>query len=171
MRIEPIEASDWPAMRAIYLEGIATGIATFETNAPEWESWDQSHLPRPRLKAVEPGTSSIAGWTALVPVSRRAVYAGVAELSIFVAARWRRKGVGRALLHALIDASEDAGFWTRQAGIFRENAASIALHRASGFREVGVRERLGALRGAWHDVVLMERRSPRVHPITNLSAR
>ena len=171
MRIEPIEASDWEAIRAIYLEGIATATATFETEPPSWETWDEAHLPAPRLKAVENATPRVAGWTALTPVSRRAVYAGVAELSVFVAEKWRGKGVGKALLSALIEASEAVGIWTLQAGIFRENAASIGLHRACGFREVGVRERLGALRGVWHDVVLMERRSPKVHPATNLSAR
>jgi len=169
MRIEPIVAGDWEGVREIYLEGIATKVATFETRAPSWEAWDESHLPRPRLKAVEGGT--IAGWTALAPVSRRAVYAGVAELSIFIAEGLRGRGVGKSLLTALVAASEELGIWTLQAGIISSNRASIALHRACGFREVGVRERLGSLEGVWHDVVLMERRSPRVHPVGNLSVR
>ena len=161
MRITSVEPGDWDSIRAIYLEGIATGLATFETEAPAWAAWDESHLRRPRLKAVE--GERIIGWAALSPVSRRAVYGGVAELSIFVAAGWRGQGVGKALLSALVSASEETGIWTLQAGIIAENAASIALHRACGFREVGIRERIGRLAGAWRDVVLMERRSLRVH--------
>jgi L-amino acid N-acyltransferase YncA len=160
MRITSIQPGDWESIRAIYLEGIATGQATFETEAPAWAAWDESHLRRPRLKATQGKT--IIGWTALSPVSRRAVYAGVAEISIFIAAAWRGRGVGRALLSALVAASEELGIWTLQAGIIAGNAASVALHRACGFREVGIRERIGRLDGVWHDVVLMERRSPRV---------
>lgn len=161
MRITSVEPGDWDSIRAIYLEGIATGQATFETEAPAWEAWDKSHLRRPRLKATE--GERVIGWAALSPVSRRAVYAGVAELSIFVAAGWRGQGVGKALLSALVSASEEAEIWTLQAGIIAENAASIALHRTCGFREVGIRERIGRLAGVWRDVVLMERRSLRVH--------
>jgi phosphinothricin acetyltransferase len=165
MRITSIDPGDWESIREIYLEGIATRQATFETEAPTWEAWDESHLPGPRLKATEGET--IVGWTALTPVSRRAVYSGVAELSIFVAAAWRGRGVGKALLSALVSASEEVGIWTLQAGIIAGNAASIALHRSCGFREVGIRERLGRLDGMWHDVVLMERRSSRVHGTTD----
>src|SRR5262249_23738251 len=131
-----------------------------ETEAPSWEAWDEAHLPAPRLKAA--AGSDLLGWTALSPVSRRAVYSGVAEVSIFVAERARGQGFGKALLSQLIRSSEDLGIWTLQSGIFVSNEASIALHRACGFRLVGVRERIGCVRGVWHDVALMERRSSRI---------
>ncbi len=149
-------AVDWPAVRAIYLEGIATGNATFETAAPEWERWDAGHLKSCRLVARVDG--EVAGWAALSPVSARAVYAGVAEVSIYVAQRARGKGIGADLLRTLVAESEANGVWTLQAGIFPENTASIALHRRSGFRVVGTRERIGCVDGRWRDVVLMERR-------------
>ncbi len=155
--LEPMRDEDWDAVRAIYCEGIATGNATFETDAPAWESWDKNHLRGCRLVARADGR--VMGWAALSPVSGRCVYAGVAEVSIYVAAPARGQGIGQALLGALVEASERAGLWTLQAGIFPENAASLALHRACGFREVGRRERIGRLNGAWRDVVLMERRS------------
>jgi L-amino acid N-acyltransferase YncA len=155
--IETMSAGDWPAVQTIYEEGIATGEATFETNVPGWEEWDQNHLPDCRLVARRQGR--VVGWAALTPVSRRRVYAGVAEVSLYVAASARGQGVGKALLEALVRASEEAGVWTLQAGIFPENTASIGLHSACGFRTVGIRERLGQLRGVWRDVVLMERRS------------
>jgi L-amino acid N-acyltransferase YncA len=148
---------DWDAVRAIYREGIATGNATFETDVPEWEAWDKGHLCACRLVAKADGR--VVGWAALNPYSSRRAYAGVAGLSIYVSATARGQGIGRALLGALIEASERAGLWTLQAGIFPENAASLALHRACGFREVGRRERIGQLNGVWRDVVLMERRS------------
>ena len=148
---------DWGAVRAIYREGIATGNATFETDAPPWEAWDKDHLRACRLVARADGR--VMGWAALSPVSGRCVYAGVAEVSVYVSTSARGQGVGRALLGALIEASEHAGLWTLQAGIFPENTASLALHRAHGFREVGRRERIGQLNGVWRDVVLMERRS------------
>lgn len=157
--IDSLEPSDWPFVRSIYLEGIASGQATFETEAPSWQDWNESHLPRPRLKAV--GETGIAGWAALSPVSRRAAYSGVAEVSIYVTERSRGQGIGKALLSELVRASEESGLWTLQAGIFAVNAPSIALHAACGFRVVGTRERLGRLAGVWHDVVLMERRSAR----------
>lgn len=160
LRIEPMTAADWPAVRRIFEEGIATGNATFETEPPAWERWDASHLDGARL--VARGGDGILGWAALSPVSDRCAYAGVAELSVYVATRARGMGVGRALLAALVEAAEDAGIWTLQTGIFPENLASLALHRRLGFREVGVRERLGRLRGRWRDVVLLERRSPRI---------
>ncbi len=155
--IEPMTVANWDAVRAIYLEGIATRNATFETSAPEWEKWDSSHRADCRLVARQ--GSGILGWAALSPVSGRCVYAGVAEVSIYITAAARGQGVGRALLTQLVNESEAAGLWTLQAGILRENAASRALHAACGFRELGYRERVGQLDGVWRDVILMERRS------------
>ena len=152
-----MQAGDWPEVRAIYLEGIATGNATFQKTAPEWEEWDAGHLAECRM--VARGDRQVTGWAALSRVSARAVYAGVAEVSVYVAARARGQGVGRRLLGALVAESERMGIWTLQAGIFPENRASLALHEAAGFRVVGVRERLGYMDGRWRDVVLMERRS------------
>jgi phosphinothricin acetyltransferase len=149
--------SDWPAVRRIFEEGIETGQATFETEAPSWEAWDSSHLSEHRLVAELDG--ELAGWAALSPVSDRCCYEGVAENSVYVAAPVRGRGVGAALLARLCDDSDAAGIWTLQAGIFPENVASVALHRRCGFREVGTRERLGRLNGVWRDVLLMERRS------------
>jgi phosphinothricin acetyltransferase len=156
--IRPLLAPDWPTVRAIYLEGIATGNATFETAAPEWERWDAAHMPHCRLVATAPQT--ILGFAALSPVSSRQVYAGVAEVSVYVGAQSRGAGVGRALLGELIRLSEVAGIWTLQAGIFPENQASLRLHEMAGFRIVGTRERIGCLAGRWRDVVLLERRQP-----------
>ena len=153
-------AADWPAVRAIYLQGIGTGLATFETAAPEWEAWDAAHLPHSRLVACAKEDAAIAGWAVLSPVSRRAVYAGVAEVTVFVGAAHRGMGCGRALLAALIGSSEQHGIWTLQSVIIAENAASIGLHQAMGFRVVGRRERIGCLNGRWRDTVWMERRSP-----------
>jgi L-amino acid N-acyltransferase YncA len=147
---------DWGAVRAIYLEGIATGNATFATSAPEWEEWDSKHLPTCRL-VVRSG--DVLGWVALSPVSQRAVYRGVAEVSVYVAERARGKGIGAVLLRALIRDSEREGIWTLQAGIFPENEASVRLHERAGFRIVGVREKVGSMGGRWRDVILMERRS------------
>ena len=152
-----MSAEDWPAVRAIYLEGIATGNATFEKDAPKWERWDEGHLRPCRLVAYV--ADEIVGWAALSPVSRRPVYAGVAEVSVYVSERARGQRVGTALLYRLVNDSEKEGFWTLQAGIFPENTASIELHRRAGFRTVGVREKLGSMAGRWRDVVLMERRS------------
>jgi L-amino acid N-acyltransferase YncA len=150
----------WPRVRAIHREGIEGGDATFETEPPDWEAFDRSHLRRCRFVARAGG--EILGWAALSPVSSRCVYAGVAEVSVYVAAAARGRGVGRRLLRRLIRASEAAGIWTLQAGIFPENGPSLALHRAFAFREVGVRERIGRRDGRWRDVVLLERRSPTV---------
>jgi L-amino acid N-acyltransferase YncA len=155
--LEPMGPADWESVRAIYREGIATGDATFEQSAPEWEQWDEGHLCACRLVARSRG--EVLGWAALSPVSRRRVYRGVAEVSVYVSARARRKGMGMALLAALIESSEREGIWTLQAGIFPENTASVELHRRAGFRVVGTRERLGSMDGRWRDVVLMERRS------------
>ena len=155
--VEKMNDDDWAAVRAILQEGIATGNATFETDAPEWEEWDKSHLRECRFVARKGGR--VVGWAALSLISSRCVYAGVAEVSVYVAASTRGEGIGKALLRALTEGSERMGIWTLQAGIFPENLASIALHKACGFRQVGYRERLGRLDGVWRDVVLMERRS------------
>jgi L-amino acid N-acyltransferase YncA len=158
--IDTLEVVDWEAVRAIYLEGIATGNATFETEVPDWETWDRSHFVFARLIARD--NLSSVGWAALSRTSNRSVYAGVAEVSIYVSAPARGRGVGRALLAALIEEAERNGIWTLQAGIFPENTASLSLHKSCGFREVGVREKLGSLRGIWRDVILLERRSQTV---------
>jgi L-amino acid N-acyltransferase YncA len=155
--VDEMSKADWKPVRAIYEEGIATGDATFETRVPGWEEWDGGHLRACRLVARREG--EVIGWAALSSVSGRCVYAGVAEVSVYVAAPARGSGVGKALLRALVDASESEGIWTLQAGIFPENEASVVLHRACGFREVGQRERLGQMNGVWRDVALMERRS------------
>lgn len=155
--VEKMRAADWEEVLAVYLEGIETGQATFETRAPAWQEWDAAHLPFGRLVAREGG--AVGGWAALSPVSRRPAYAGVAETSVYVGERQRGRGVGRALLAALVAASERNGVWTLQAGIFPENVASLALHKALGFREVGRRERIGKLCGRWRDTLLLERRS------------
>ena len=148
---------DWDVVRAIYLEGIATGNSTFEQSAPDWQTWDQGHLSSCRLVACV--GNEILGWTALSPISRRQVYAGVAEFSIYVAESARGRGIGAALLKALIEVSEREGIWTVQSGIFPENTASLELCRRFGFRVVGTRERIGNMNGRWRDVVLLERRS------------
>lgn len=156
MRVRPLRPDDYPAVAAIFAEGIATGLATFETAVPDWEEWDASHLPAHRFVAELDG--DVAGWSAVVPYSRRAVYRGVGEESVYVAERARNRGVGRALLEAVIESARTGGLWTLQAGIFPDNVASLELHRALGFREVGVRERIGRLDGVWRDVVLLELR-------------
>ena len=155
--IDKMQESDWEQVRSIYLEGIATGHATFETSAPEWARWNADHLAEPRLVWRE--NKKVCGWAALSRVSGRCVYAGVAEVSIYVAEECRGRGIGRALLAALAERSEQAGIWTLQAGVFPENRASIELQLQCGFREVGVREKLGQMAGKWRDVVLLERRS------------
>jgi len=156
-QIESMSESDWDQVRSIYLEGIQTGDATFETDAPSWEKWDAGHLKDCRLVARD--DCAILGWAALSHVSARQVYAGVTEVSIYVAAESRGRRIGQALLSALIAESERCGIWTLQAGIFPENRSSISLHLKNGFREVGRRERLGKMNGIWRDVVLLERRS------------
>jgi L-amino acid N-acyltransferase YncA len=158
MELQPMRPDDWPAVRAIFEDGIATGDATFETAAPSWDAWDAGHLADHRLVARDGGR--VVGWTALAPVSDRCAYAGVAEDSIYVAPDAQGRGVGRALLAAVVASAERGGIWTVQTGIFPENQASVRLHQACGFRLVGVRERLGRLNGRWRDVLLLERRSP-----------
>ena len=157
IRIQPMLESDWPAVAEIYRQGIESGHATFETEVPSREAWDAGHLDAARLVARE--ADRMLGWAALSPVSDRCVYGGVAEVSVYVAEAARGRGLGRALLEALVLASESAGLWTLQAGIFPENEASLAIHRSCGFRVVGRRERLGRLAGQWRDVILLERRS------------
>jgi L-amino acid N-acyltransferase YncA len=157
MEIIALQAVHWPDVSRIYEEGIATGQATFQTNAPSWEEWDRNHLPHTRLVAMDGGI--VRGWAALTPVSGRCVYAGVAEVSVYIAAVARGKGVGKSLLNALVSESEKQGLWTLQAGIFPENKASIRLHEGNGFRIVGTRERIGKMNGAWRDTILLERRS------------
>jgi phosphinothricin acetyltransferase len=176
-----MSAEDWPRVVEIYRQGLRTGVSTLESEAPAFEAWDAAHDKRCRLVAVVDGAvvdetvvdgavvngtaaaGEIAGWAALTPVSRRRVYAGVAELSVYVAEEYRGRSVGRALLNALIEESEKEGFWTLQSSVQKENAASLALHRRCGFRTVGVRERLGHdPQGQWRDIVLLERRSDKV---------
>jgi L-amino acid N-acyltransferase YncA len=152
--------ADWPAVRRIYEEGIASGHATFETAAPEWNGWDAAHMKACRLVAVD--GELVVGWAALTPVSGRCVYAGVAEVSVYVAATARGKGVGRQLLEALVAESERHEIWTLQAGIFPENTASLTAHERAGFRIVGRREKLGNMKGVWRDVLLLEKRSAAV---------
>ena len=157
MQIRDLGPADWPAVARIFEEGIASGDATFETDAPSWDVWDAAHLAEHRL--VVTLDDEVVGWAALAPVSDRCCYGGVAEHSIYIAERVRGLGFGRQLLAALIASSESAGFWTLQAGVFPENEASIALHTSLGFRVVGMRERLGRGHAVWRDVILLERRS------------
>jgi phosphinothricin acetyltransferase len=162
VRITALRPAHAAAVLAIYQAGIDTGDATFETAAPTWQTFDAARLPTHRLVAVEDGPAGerVLGWTAVSPTSARPVYAGVVEHAVYVAAGARGRGVGRALLDALIASTEAAGVWTLQAGVFPENAASLALHRATGFRVVGTRERVGREAGGrWRDVLLLERRS------------
>ncbi|MDF5754415.1 GNAT family N-acetyltransferase [Spongiactinospora sp. TRM90649] len=160
VRIRPMRDADADEVLAVYQAGLDTGQASFETIAPNWEGFDGTRLPHPRLVAADAGTDQVLGWIAASAVSARAVYAGVVEHSVYVDPGLRARGVGRALLAAFITACEEAGIWTIQSAIFPENSASLALHRALGFRVVGTRERIGRHHGVWRDVVLIERRSP-----------
>jgi L-amino acid N-acyltransferase YncA len=153
--VRPLVRDDWPAVREIYEQGIASGDATFETEAPAWDAWDRAHS----LRLVAEAHREVLGWAALSPVSERCVYEGVVEDSVYVASSAQGRGIGRLLLEELVRRAEADGIWTVQAGIFPENDASLELHRRCGFRVVGVRERLGRRDGVWRDVVLMERRS------------
>jgi len=156
--IEAMSPADWDAVGAIYLEGIATGQATFETEPPSWDRWNAEHHPYARLVARADG--QIVGWASLSPASRRRCYGGVAEISVYVAAAFRGRGIGRQLLLRLIEESERHGIWTLQGATFPENQASLRLQKACGFREIGRRERIAQLNGVWRDTVLTERRSP-----------
>jgi L-amino acid N-acyltransferase YncA len=158
LEVRPFRDADWPAVRTIYAEGIATRNATFETEVPAFERWVATHPPEHRFVAVCDG--AVVGWVAASPVSDRCVYAGVLEHSVYVDARMRVQGIGRRLLETLIEHADAAGIWTIQSGIFPENVASVELHQRCGFRVVGTRERLGQLDGVWRDVLLVERRKP-----------
>ncbi|MEN9685932.1 MAG: hypothetical protein RLZZ28_1718 [Bacteroidota bacterium] len=160
MEINPLLPSHWEQVKKIYEEGLATGNASFQTAAPSWDEWDQSHAPKARLVALENNT--VTGWAAITPVSGRCVYAGVGEISIYIAAAARGGGIGKKLLQALIEESEKENYWTLQAGIFPENGASIALHLSAGFRIIGTRERIGRMQDRWRDTVLLERRSNKI---------
>lgn len=154
--IEPMRQVDARGVLNIYGEGIAGGNSTFETEVPDWETWDQRHRPDCRLAARHEGF--LVGWAALSPVSTRPVYRGVAEVSIYVTNTYHGMGIGKLLLKALIQAAESAGIWTLQASIFPENIASRALFLGCGFRLVGQRERIATLHGRWRDTILLERR-------------
>lgn len=160
MQIIPLLPEHWPSVKAIYESGLATGNATFQTSAPTWEEWDSAHLKHSRLVAII--NDQVAGWVALTPVSGRCVYAGVAEVSVYVHSDSRGQGIGEKLLQSLIVDSEANGLWTLQAGIFPENTPSIRIHEKSGFRQVGFREKIGQMNGIWRDTVLLERRSKTV---------
>ena len=160
MRLARCRQPTGPPYALIYEQGIATGLATFETTAPSWEAWDGARIAHSRVVAREADT--VVGWAALSPVSGRPCYAGVAELGIYVGASVRGRGVGRALLEALIESSEQNGIWTLQGATMAGNAASLAIQAACGFRIVGRRERIGKVNGIWHDTILTERRSGRV---------
>jgi phosphinothricin acetyltransferase len=158
--IEKMKDGDWPEVRDIYQEGMNTGDATFESQAPDWEHWDKTHLRDCRL--VAKSERKIVGWAALSPVSNRCVYDGVAEVSLYVKDSFRRCGIGSVLLKATIEESQRKGIWMLQSMTFPENTASIALQNAYGFRHVGVREKIGCMNGRWRDVVLLERRSKEI---------
>ncbi len=158
--VRPMEREDWPDVQAIYLEALADGAATFETRAPDWEAWDEGHLEQPRLIATLDDLA--IGWSALSPYSDRCVYNGVAEVSVYVSSSARRRGAGTQLLAQLVEASEEMGLWTLQAGIFPENEASVLLHQKHGFRIVGRREKIGRIGDEWRDVLLLERRSAKI---------
>jgi L-amino acid N-acyltransferase YncA len=160
MELKKMESYDWPAVKEIYLQGIATGLATFQTNVPSWEEWDQSHLKHSRFIAQI--NNQAVGWAALSPVSSRCVYAGVAEVSVYIHEAYRGRKVGAFLLEALVTSSEEQGLWTLQAGVFPENKASIRLHEKFGFRQMGVREKIGKQGDIWRDTVILERRSKTV---------
>lgn len=156
--IEKMKSFDWEQVKNIYLEGIKTGLATFQTEAPIWEVWDKDHLNIGRL--VAKSDSEILGWVVLSPTSSRDCYAGVVEVSIYISEKFKGQGIGKALLSSVIKESEENGIWTLYCAIIKENTASIALHKKCGFREIGFREKIAKMNnGVWHDVVLMERRS------------
>ena len=157
---DKMHPEDWLGVKGIYKEGIKTGNATFQTEAPEWDEWNENHLQHSRVVVKVNGI--IAGWTALSPVSGRCVYGGVAEVSVYVTDDERGKGLGKQLLEKLIEESELNGIWTLQASIFPENIGSLRVHEHSGFRIIGRRERIGEMNGVWRDTILLERRSNRI---------
>jgi len=157
MKLVPLTSDHFEEVARIYTEGIATGNATFETNAPDWETWNKGHLAHCRVIALL--GEKVAGWAALSPVSSRCVYGGVAEVSVYVAKDFRGRSVGKALLQEVISQSEQNGLWTLQSGIFPENIASIRIHEQCGFRRIGYREKVGLLGNKWRDTVQFERRS------------
>jgi L-amino acid N-acyltransferase YncA len=158
MRTMEMTKDHYPEVKRIYLEGIATGQATFQSDAPEWEEWNKAHLAHSRIISLD-DQDHITGWAALTPVSGRCVYAGVAEVSVYVSEKFRGKGIGSILLKELILRSEQNTIWTLQAGIFPENVPSMQLHQNNGFRIIGTREKIGQMNGKWRDTVLLERRS------------
>ena len=165
IQIIKMQPQHWQDVARIYAEGIATGNATFQKDLPSWEEWDSSHLKNCRFVAIEvtPNTEGVVvGWAALTPVSGRCVYAGVAEVSVYVTPQYSGHGVGKTLMNSLIESSEIDGLWTLQAGIFPENIGSVRLHESVGFRQIGRRERIGKMDGKWRDTLLLERRSEKV---------
>ena len=157
MEIRKLSAKHWDQVKIIYQKGIDTGNATFQTSAPSWEDWDNSHLASCRITMQEDG--KVIGWAALTPVSSRCVYAGVAEVSVYVDPSHSGKGIGLTLLNELIRQSEAEGIWTLQAGIFPENTGSLRIHEKAGFKILGTREKIGKQNGIWRDTALLERRS------------
>ena len=160
MNIIALLPEHWPGVKTIYEQGVATGQATFQTDSPTWEQWNASHLPHSRLVALRDNT--VIGWAALTPVSGRCVYAGVAEVSVYIAPGYRGQKVGQTLLRALINSSEQHNLWTLQSSIFPENEASVHIHEKCGFRLVGYRDKIGQQHGIWRNTVILERRSTTV---------
>lgn len=160
MNIIELKEEHYSEVKTIYLEGIATGNATFQTDASPWEEWDKSHVKHSRFVFMV--DNIVAGWAALTPVSSRCVYAGVAEVSVYVGDKFRGKGIGDQLLKALVNSSEANGIWTLQSGIFPENTSSVKLHEKNGFKIVGIREKIGKMKNTWRDNYLLERRSSKV---------
>lgn len=157
INIKSMGSYHWPDVERVYMEGIASGQATFETSSPGWDQWNSSHLSHSRWVALS--GDDVAGWVALSPVSDRCVYGGVAEVSVYVGDDYRGQGIGKALLLKVIDSSEEHGIWTLNAATFPENEQSVGLHLKCGFRKIGLREKVGKLSDSWRDTVLMEKRS------------
>jgi L-amino acid N-acyltransferase YncA len=160
MEIEQLTEKHWPEVSAIYVSGLATGNANFSTKVPAWEDWDKTHLKNCRIVMMDDG--KVLGWAALTAISDQCVFAGVAEVSVYVHEGARGSGIGKSLLTAIVDESEKNNLWTLEARIFAENLASIKIHQANGFRIVGRRERIGQMNGVWRDTVLLERRSTKI---------